>query len=114
MLNKNTYTKQEVERIIEFTEIKCNQRYKYHLAGIIIRYLKSNPNMIDCYNNKRAYDKAIEFQALALGQLKPSSDHSQRCEFIKLLAEFDTKDQKTYDPIAAMQKVIDYFLQGLV
>ena len=30
MLKKENYTKHEVERIIEFTEIKCNQRYKYY------------------------------------------------------------------------------------
>ena len=114
MLEKESYTKQEVEKIIAFTEIKCNQRHKYRLAGIIIRYLKANPNQMDCYNNKRAYERAVEYQAHALGQLKPKTNFSQRCEFIELLAEFDTNSKDNYDAISVMQGVIDYFLEGLM
>lgn len=114
MLKKENYTKHEVERIIEFTEIKCNQRYKYYLAGIILRYLKANPNLVDCYNNRRAYDKAIEFQALALGQLKPEVELSDRLELIELIASFDTQNKKDYNAMAVVQKIIDYFLEGLV
>lgn len=114
MLNKESYTKNEVEKIIEFTKIKCKQQYKYHLAGIILRYLKSNPSFIDCYNNRRAYDKAIEFQAHALGQLKPDTDLSQRCEFVELLADFDTKNKDDYNATAVIQKIINYFLEGLM
>ena len=112
MLTKENYTKPEVEKIIEFTKIKCNQQHKYYLAGIIMRYLKANPNLIDCYNNRRAYDKAIEYQAHALGQLKPQTDFSQRCEFVEVLAEFDAKGN--YDANAVIQKIIDYFLEGLI
>jgi len=114
MLNKDNYTKQEVEKIIEFTEIKCNQRYKYYLAGIILRYLKANPSIMDAYNNKRAYDKAIEFQALALGQLNPKNELLKRREFVELLADFDIQNKNDYTPNAVIQRIVDYFLQGIV